>query len=426
MTTILFETGALLTAIFLIGILIYRRHIGSGIIYFGLLMFMSVPSLIKREYLIGYIHRTPELPITAVLGILLVLGFLPWYIFNRYIDKHNQDSLQITPRYLKRLKKCLVLLIIGSLFSIIYQLPYAVYNMAQGAVDVRQGNINNGGGIIEATFATTVAVGLAALNIYCILFYFLSLILPELKRFNIWLLLCSFSNIIGSLVFAGRDQLIVFISFFIVFYMLFAPFLKHRTKHILKRSIIIICGGILLITLSITRDRFDHKGSTMEQGTIGYIAEQPYVFNSQVIADKQMPIDRRFPILNTLFDNPQKWNPKSMVYAFEWQFGTMYGEFYSFGPGWWSLFIFSFIFIGYYSIGMKRLSQERNLLGLLMMFTVYLYICITGLFYVKAGGSMLTNLFYIALSIIPFYLNRWIRFVPGNVDDVKLKNCNVS
>ena len=88
---------------------------------------------------------------------------------------------------------------------------------------------------------------------------------------------------------------------------------------------------------------------------------------------------------------------------FETQFGTMYSEFYSIG-GWWSLILVTLIYVFYYSLVMVYLKKHNKYFGILLLFTVYLYIETTGLFYCKAGSTVLINIFYMENKVITFKL----------------------
>ena len=92
--------------------------------------------------------------------------------------------------------------------------------------------------------------GLAlALAFYLIRFY------PKLKLLIIVLFICSLSQVVHSLIYAGREYMIKYIFTIVLIYILLAKNVSEDWKHVMKRGIFIITivGSFLFITITILR-----------------------------------------------------------------------------------------------------------------------------------------------------------------------------
>lgn len=406
-------TGIILTVIWGSYYLFCReRHaLVSSKVMFAILACMVIPCLFNSKFL-EFFDITVNLPYTIIFGFFIISGLMPWKIFDRYLYKKKNSYITCSPRNIKKLKKICFVLIVLSLFSIIYLLPYAILGLMLDTVEVRQ-DLLNGNFLLPNSILTTLSVGFAGLNIYCILFFYLSYCLEQLKRYRILLLISSSSNVVAAATFAGRDQFVVIIIFYIVFYFIFRPFFNEIIQKKIKRFIVItmVIVGAILSTLTLSRfwsaGRNDDSINFLLVGTLGYIAEQPLVFNSYIEKEKEFTgIKKSFPLIDYFLDLPSK--ERRSREGYRQQFGTMYASFYSMF-GWSSMIFGAAIFFLYYYCGMKYLVRRNRFFPLLLFFCVYLYLEITGIFYLKAEGSVMINLFYIVLSIFPFFIGNYVK-----------------
>lgn len=409
------ETGLIMLAIFLPVVLMVRKKLISGWVFVFYILCMIIPSILDVNYIKVYNNVTINYGHTVLLICLLTLGFIPWIKFDTSLKRIKNKRIELNPKYYTTLKIIIIFLITSGIYSILYVSPYALRSLTHGAGATRA-LLRSGELVLPNNIFTTISVGLAAFNIYSIMFFFLANILPSLRKYRIWLLVASMSNVVQAFAFTGRDQLVVAITFFIVFYLVFSNFLSPKLNRTIKRSIFVFGGFVFAMLLTFTLDRFSKGGSNnkdiMLRGTIGYISEQPYVFNTALEhPELNYGFERRFPLINDLTstDSPV-FKPRAM---YQWQFATMYGEFFEM-EGWTTLIFFSALFILFYSIGMTYLIRNRRYFGTMLLFCVYLYIQITGIFYIKAGGSPRVNIFYILLSIIPFFFKNLIFIKPKN------------
>lgn len=387
-------------------------------IFFAMLCCMVLPLLIYPDFL-EWFDITINFVYTVIFGILIISGLIPWMKFDRFIKRQSGKKLYCSPRNISKIKLINNILILTSIYCIVYLVPYAILGILMDAADLRS-QLQDGDFLLPESIFTTLSVGFAALNIYCILMFYISFCFDELRKYRILLFISSLSNIVSAAAFAGRDQFVVIIIFYIVFFLIVKPFLNSKIQQKLRKVIIImtLIAGTALVTFTMSRFWLHDHGRSDDKdidyllvGTVGYIAEQPLVFNSYIEKETiHHGIKKSFPLINNIFDLPAKesWNRE----PYSWQFGTMYAAFFSMF-GWPSMILGALIFWGYYTWGMERFIRQRKLFPLLLLFCVYLYLEVTGIFYLKAAGSAMINLFYIVLSIIPFFIGDYIKLRPN-------------
>lgn len=204
----------------------------------------------------------------------------------------------------------------------------------------------------------------------------------------------------------ARDGLIILPCFYLVFYLIFQNSLVFRINKKIKkqlRKIVIIAGSFLLV-FSISRF-YKESGdiNSLYSGTVGYVSQQRYVFDATIKGqDDFWGFECRFPLVNRLL-GIEEYEVNRRDNSFEWSFGTMYAEFYD-AFAWPGLILMSLAFILYYYIGFKILIRMRSAFGTLLLFCVYFFIALTGMFYTRAGGAVSMNIFYFTLSIAPFFV----------------------
>ena len=408
------ETGIILTIIWGIFFLHCKsiRAIRTSKIMFLMLLCMIIPNLIGAEFL-EFFDITINYFDTLIFGFLIVSSLIPWINFDKYISKSNKYVLHCTPSNLHKIKLISIFLILSSLYSIAYLAPFAYIGLTMDSIQVRA-MLSEGGSILPANIFTTISIGLSAFNIYCILFFYIAFCFNELKRYRLFLFISSLSNVVSATTFAGRDQFVVVILFFCIFYIALSPFFLKSIQKKVKRVIIIalIAAGSVMSIFTVAR--FYSKSYTNDTdyllvGTLGYIAEQPLVFNSYIEKEHTfIGIKKAFPLIDNILELPSK--ERETKQPFNWQFGTMYASFFTM-YGWSSLIIMALVYWSFYTYGIKYLIRQNKFFNVLLFFCVYLYIEITGIFYLKAVGTILINLFYMTLSIAPLFMRNMIDLV---------------
>ena len=406
----MFEVAVILSLIWGAYYLLVRRRIQSGIVFFVFLFCMAIPSFFQPEFLQAYIESSINITNITILAIVLIVSFKPWRSFDRAV---KDRVISINYNYIKNLRFLFLFTIVGSLYAILYLMPYAIAGVRMGAADVRA--LISDVSVLPKNILTTIAVSFAALYIYNILFFYIACLSDELKRYRIWLVISSLSYLVSCMAITARDGFIILPVFYVCLYIIFRRSIPQKTLRSIKRYLTRLSVAAFVMLSSFTISRFwgtDKDVDRLLDGTVGYIAQQPYVFDSTVQhQDDFHGLELRFPLINRIV-GIKEYKIDRLDNWFETCFGTMYADFYNIG-GWLPVFIILAVFVLYYYWVFAYCKRQKKDFSLLLIFMVYLYIATTGMFYCRAGSTVSTNIFYIALSVLPLFLNNYITISPN-------------
>lgn len=393
--------------------LVVRRKLRTGVIFFGILFCMVIPSYFEPEWLKTFIEGSIDFTNIIILALIILVSFRPWKSFDEVVQ---DTKICINPNYINNLRFLFLFTIIGSIYSIIYLAPYAIRGLMMGAKDVRELIIDVS--VLPENIFTTIAVGFAALYIYCILFFYIACLSDELKQYRIWLVISSLSYLVSCMAITARDGFIILPIFYVCLYMVFKDSIHRTTLRKIKSYLKILLVLVFIVVSSFTLGRFwegDKDVDRLLMGSVGYISQQPYVFDSTVqYQDDFHGFEVRFPLINRLL-GIKKYGVERLDYWFETCFGTMYADFYNIG-GWPPVFIILAVFVLYYWWAIAYCKRHKKDFSLLLIFIVYLYIATTGMFYCRAGSTVSMNVFYIVLSILPLFLGNYITMYRNGPD----------
>lgn len=389
---------------------INRRKIVSGKIYFLFLGCMLLPASLNGSTFIDA-WQSSEISFLNILAFSLCLtfGFFPWLVFDKWIANR---TFYVPDKSVPALRTIIIILIIGSLYSIYYLTPYAIISVALGAANVRSNLYAGEASILPESIFTTIAVAIAACNIYAILLYFISCLNKNLYKYRIWLVISSFSYLINCFAITARDGLIIVPCFYIVFFIVFKKSLNAKSSKKIFSQIkkVVIIAAVFLTVFSVSRFYEETEDlNDLYSGTIGYVTQQRSVFDTTIKEqDDFWGFECRFPLINRLL-GVKEYDVNRRDNSFEWSFGTMYAEFYD-AFAWPGLIFMTIAYVMFYSFGMILLVRKRSTFGTFLLFTVFLYISITGMFYTRAGGTVAMNIFFLTLSIIPFFTGNLVKY----------------
>jgi oligosaccharide repeat unit polymerase len=338
-----------------------------------------------------------------IYGLLICYSLSPLYTIRTKKNRPNFEGYIFS----KNQKKILNFSIIGGLFAFFYMLPFAITSVKLGAKEIRTYVL-----VLEETSVlpqnvfTTIAVAFATFSTVYLAIFFLSFKSNLKKNKKIFLFVISLSYIINSLCYTARDGLLFFLVFGLIFVM---NYWNTFNKKIKKYT---VYGGILLSIISIyfltsfTNDRFDDSSN----GTMGYIATQPYVFaenidqRSVLGSEYFYGLSLRFPLINSLFGIQNEEFDRYEQY--EWTFGTFLTDFYSIN-GFLVLIIILVIFIEFFRYNLKR--SRNNLMKYMLTYTFYIHFLISGLFYFRLGNFSGNVYIIIMILLIILQKNKKIR-----------------
>lgn len=401
-------TGTILATLLIIFLIIFRKDIHSGYVYIAMLAIMCLASILglKNSIAPRMGEYVPQIHHTLILGFLMLSSFLPWVIADRKLGQYGL-SLTINPRYIKSLKVVIIGFIIISFYSLIYLLPYALDGIRMGAT-ARRDYIWHHVDYMPQNIFTTIACGAAFCFIFTLLLVFISQLDQQLHKYRIWLFLSSLSFPMLCLVTMSRDGFLFYILFTAIYSIIFLPIYGPQQRKQFRRYLLISasCAAIILIAISIQRFTHTDNSEQLLSGTVGYIAEQPYVFGYTLENFTDFyGFDRCFPVLSKIF--PIQGAHVQHNEYYEIMFATMFGDFYKVA-GYKTMVILSLLYICWFCASIWWSAKRNNYTSLLLLFAVYIFIQCSGLFYLRIGYSVASNLFWLFVGISPLFAPRWI------------------
>lgn len=400
------SASILLLFVFGVCYLALKKRLATSKVYFVLLLIMGIAGIVlPLDRYVHYYSTLYNANYILLFAVLMVMTLIPWLRFDKEYCYWN--TISVKDEYLGILKIIFIINILLGLFSVVYSLPYALMALSMGADDVRLY-------ISDASFypknmLTTICVGIGYLTPIQILLFFISLLHTKLRKYSILLFLTSLSYLVTMLPYAARDGFIFIPLTYIFAYKVFSPSIPQKLKQKIRISALVIGGIVLFGVLFISYQRFYlnaksgmNSFDSMIYGTWGYFFQQPYVFEQTISYDaSDMGFGRRFEIINMLFDVPK------LNYTLDpltTSFGTMYAEFYN-CYGWSTLIGFSFFYYASFYFLLKLHIIRRNYFSTLLVFIIYLYYTISGLFYYKMYILAVTELYLVVLASSVFFKN---------------------
>ncbi len=392
-----------------------RKRICTLYVYFSILFIMACAGLILpiNNYLdLYHSSNSFSFPIILLFGLLLMLAIVPWYVFDNVIRKN--PIIEIRQKYCSILKIVFNIELILSAYAVIYALPYALAAINYGsAADVRA--LIQEESFYPVNIYTTICVGVGFLLPINILSFYTAMTSEKFQKYTIPLFLSSFTYIITTTPFLARDGYFIIPIMHLVFYKIFNKSFTPTNKTKFYRMMWVVIPILALFFLFITLDRFweadygaEYALNGLISGTWGYLFQQPFIFHETITYTEFFQgFGKRFPLIAILLDIPISEN--TITYNFEYQFGTMFANFYS-AFGWNSLICASVFFVLSWLWTFKLQISKNNIAGLLILFSVYLLYTTSGLFYLRIYTASITILyiFIIIMSlIIPnFYITK--------------------
>lgn len=404
-----FQVSVVLLIIWGVAYYTLRKKIVTSKGYFILLFVMAIAGIVLPLEELLDLDYEPSFSFlyTILFAILLLSAIIPWIDFEKYLKTIKRFN--INPSCLPTLRIAIIALILLSLFAILYTLPYAIVAYKMGAADIRW--LIKDQSLLPNSLLTTVAVGVGLIAPVYIYFFYLSILTPELHRYSKYLFVGSLTYLVTSAAFQARDGFVFIPLTYFFLYQVFKKSLPESSKEYIKRVFKFVLPILLFGMLVISLDRFFEKGSSdayksLIGGTWGYFYQQPYVFdvNLQYMQYFQ-GLGHRFELIGVIFNLPYSTDYASN-YQFEWMFGTMYSSFYS-ASGWGSLLMASVFFSLSWLIVLRRLCRSNNHMGALLVFSLYIYFLISGLFYFRFSAMNIT-IVYLVLIASSFSLNNYI------------------
>lgn len=402
------------------------------IVFFGILLYFSLKKIkiiftssnrinLSRNYL-------PLIIISLYfLSAILIIFVEPlkWYptfhetsytfwnflIYSVLLSIYLIPVLYMQPIYTKEFvqkTKLLTIIMFGmsilGIFSIVYQFPYALRGLAIGASELRTQMNVEGFNLLPNSPLTTIAVGISYFYLFYIGLFFVAVIQNKNVFLKIGLFIGSLSYLVSGLAFAARDVFIFYGLGFLFVFFYFKNILDKKTIKRINFLYLFFIGVLISFLLLISFQRFkENSRENFAYGTIGYIAQQPFVFSETVSVQTKFDYgDNRFPFFKSLVTNVE---PIKRKYPYEWSFGTFIKEFYSTG-GYLFIFFITIFIVPMFFIKLRS-NKELNFYRHMIVTFFYFQFMTMGIFYFKLG-TRAGNIYMLLLLII--YLSTYFKF----------------
>ena len=333
------------------------------------------------------------------------MTLIPWLRFDNAF--RSWGVMYVRNKSVRLLKFAFIINILLGIYAIVYSLPYAMMALSMGADNVRQFIADDS--FYPKSILTTICVGIGYLTPIQILLFYISLLHPDLRKYSILLFVTSLSYLVTMLPYAARDGFIFIPLTYYFMYKVFSPSMPQILKQEIRKYALVFGGAIVFGVLFISYQRFYLNAKSglssidsMIYGTWGYFFQQPFVFEQTISYNvSDFGFDRRFELLSNLFNIPKH------IYSLEsltTSFGTMYSDFFN-CYGWSSLIGFSLFYYISFSALLGFHIRKKRYFSILLVFIIYLYYTISGLFYYKMYLLSVTELYLVVLFSSLFISN---------------------
>lgn len=315
-------------------------------------------------------------------------------------------------RVLKTRSFRIVLVIMSSAawFSVIYQAPFAYLALRIGADKLRGAdgmhNLLAGGVLSE------IAVTVSSFYLVYMFLFFISVSNRYSRLITVSLFVGSLGYVVNTLTAGGRTGAVVFIVSFAFMYSLFCRGMEPRQIKLIKKFCYTAIFTLFAVFVVISVNRFYHGGTNnLKQGTVGYLAEQPYTFAEAVTqrGSDYYGTKGAFPLFNDVVYGGDARVSKTFTY--QWKFGTYLTDFYLIS-GWTSLLVGVFCVTAFFWFSFLAWRGRRRGVIFIIMYLFYFQFLSTGVFYFILG-SRSGNLYVLLLPFLAVVLNKVMRLAPN-------------
>lgn len=339
----------------------------------------------------------------SALNFIIYSLFLFLFLFPALYLKPIPRNLNL-PRS-KFLHFIMITMVVLGIFSFIYQFPYAIQGLIIGAVELRNQMNTEGFQLLPKSPFTTLAVATSYFYLFYIAFFFLAIVQKRHYVIRYGLLIGSLSYIISGLAFTTRDVFVFYALGFLFIYFYFSNLLEQKIQQKIKIIMSILLVSLLFGIYFISAQRFsgESKHDSISEGTIGYVAQQPFVFAETIEQQtKFYEGNLRFPIFKSFYSETKEIKRTKQ---YEWSFGTFIKDFYAEG-GFVFLTVMTLLLVPFFFIKL-RYQYKNNFYQRLIISLFYFQFMSMGLFYFKMGNR--AGNIYILLLIL-LYIVAYFRF----------------
>lgn len=346
-----------------------------------------------------YFHESSYTPLNFTIYSLFLFIFLYPSLYLKPLSVNTE-----IPKT-KSLSWLMLIMSLLGIFSFVYQLPYAFQGLLLGAADLRHQMNNEGFFLLPKSPLTTLAVGVSFFYLFYIVFFYIAISQKKSMFIKFGLLIGSLSYIVSGMAFATRDVFVFYGFGFLFVYFYFNNLLSKKIKQNLRWVYLLFTISFIALLLLFSYQRFEKNSSThdLAYGTIGYFAQQPFVFSETLeMQKKYYEGNLRFPVFISILTEKKKIIRKK---PYEWSFGTFIKDFYATG-GYTFLIIITLILVPIFYFKLKKIDEKKIFRSIIITLFYFQFMSM-GIFYFKFGSK--PGNFYILILFI-FYITTFFTF----------------
>lgn len=344
--------------------------------------------------------------------LLIFVYFLPFLLF-------REDGIKkIVLPNAKLLYNFSIIIVVLSLFSVIYFLPVVINVFQMGDLNFARNNMVEGNAYVSETIFNTIASVSASLYTIAMILFFIYKALGTNKILSNLLLISSTSYVFNVFAYVGRDGVVFWIFSFLGVYGLFKNFLPKNDIKKIKKIILYFTIITVPFFLAITFDRFAENPFA---GILSYIGQPFPNFCLFYNIDRPITYGYSFPLFREILGlkiiESEMWMEGGTV---SWVFGTflktLLSNFGRFGT------LFIGIILGLIFLLIFKIKSKTLYFHQLFVYYLYFMVFIQGVFYFRQY-SRGDNLFII-LSFALYFLFLFIR-KNHNINSIVLHSKNI-
>jgi len=259
-------------------------------------------------------------------------------------------------------------------------------NLSLARTLYNRGELHDGGssGLLEY-FGT-----IGGMFSYVALFFFFYYLIfyPKQKLLIILLLVASFADPLYSLSAVGRGGIIRWGLLFVFFYLFFKNQLTRKVKRIIFKSVLFLCGPLVVVFLLITLSRFTGRDNPVIYFILSYLGQSfiYFSYNFDLFFNDTFGGRMNFPIF---FPNSpgisDQLNEEIVADHYLNTFSTFVGSFYK-DMGFFKTLILALLFNLLASISYKYTRKPYSFVRTIVL-VILLQIFLNGLFYYMYSGT---------------------------------------
>lgn len=265
-------------------------------------------------------------------------------------------------------------------YSFLYQFPFALKSLTQGAEVTREILNVEKVSPLPISYFTTVAVGVSMFYPIYILAFLDGIARKRSIMFQLSCLVGVLAGLANGICFTARDVFIWIALTFVYAYWVYAELIGREARSIIKVFLTFTFTASAAGLVYFTLQRFGYRDPL--NSVLSYLGQQPYVFAETVAEQRHFyGLSLKFPVIAEVLG---VMDETRRTVSYEWTFGGFAKDFYAVA-GWRVAFVMS----GTLALGTWLgvvLTRRQHTPAHLLICYLYLQFIVQGMFFYRLGS----------------------------------------